>query len=195
MSCKICTIVALALSLVACGNDNKGVKLDVNKKKDSITSSDTYVPNQDKSVLPADKGVTDKGTKTDAAAPCTPYVATVNTGKEPCTEDTDCKTGEICLYNDAGTAGACVGKCCMDENKEYDDPANLCPVPDSAKQKAFCYWGLYDENDKPLGYDACAFICSFTDSAGKTTTYTCPNATDTCVKDTQEPTISYCDPK
>ena len=192
-------IAALAVA-GSCGSDTKPApKQDVGTKREAtVGQKDTGGTQSDKGlVLPDQSGPKqDKGTTptTDGASTlgCTPFLAKANTGKI-CTKDTDCSADEACIENDAGTSAACVGKCCADEKKPADDPANLCLVPDAAKQKSFCFWALKDNTGKQLPYMACAFICSLTIS-GKTTTYTCPNATDNCVK-SQDPDISYCDPK
>lgn len=178
----------------ACSGDDKGpatkdtggVKPDAAKDKGRVA---------DKSVVLPDKGATkrDAVVKPDAApASCTPFVAKANSGKL-CTADTDCSSDEICLSNDAGTAGSCAGKCCPNLKLGMDDPANTCPVPDSAKQKAFCLWSVQDTGGADLPYQACAFMCSVT-AGGSTKAYTCPNTTDKCVKSQDDPNISYCDP-
>ena len=186
MTKRMLLIAALAagVGVPGCSDDTKPTTKDVGTKRETSVK-DIYVLPDSPLVTP------DKGTAkpdTTVAPPCTPFLATANSGKV-CQDDTGCATGETCISNDAGTSGSCVGKCCWDDTKPDDDPANLCPVPDAAKQKAFCYWEVTGEK-----FMACAFICSYT-KGGQTTTYTCPNATDVCVKSTADPNVSYCDPK
>jgi hypothetical protein len=180
------TLGMIALA-VACGDSNKqkDVGAGTHDASKDRTATDLFVVLPDTGGQKLDKG---NQVKPDAAGSCTKYVAKANTGKT-CEDDTGCSADEMCLANDAGTSGSCVGKCCADLNAAYEDPANLCPVPDAAKQKSFCYWSVEGVTDM-----ACAFICSYTVS-GTTKTYTCPNATDTCVKSADDPDVSYCDPK
>ena len=89
-----------------------------------------------------------------------------------------CKSAdEVCVtgFMDAAgkEVGQCLGKCCLDQNKALDDPANKCQTEDRA-QFATCFWNLTGTTD----YGACGFICSLDDGSGKIMTWPCPSDMD-----------------
>lgn len=180
---------ALALGAGCGDDDNKQPQKDGAAARDGAAHVDTGTPQPDSQAV--DKGAT---TPDGTAKGCSPYFqATANSGK-PCKKDSECTADEVCLMNDAGTGGECTGKCCADLSLGLLDAKNSCPVADSKTQRSVCMWALTDETTKQdLPYMGCTFVCSLTID-GKTTTYTCPNATDTCLK-SPVPELSFCEPQ
>jgi len=109
---------------------------------------------------------------------------------------TQCKSSdEVCLsFSKTASHGMCLGKCVPNKSNPKD-PANFCPVKDTANQMALCSAGYKNPTTGAVHY-ACLFYCSVTRS-GTTKTYKCPNSTDYDCKalNSNTPNVKMCVPK
>jgi hypothetical protein len=168
--------------------DSKPVKLD---GKGGQVDTGGLTPDNGGTKL--DKG----GTKVDGSggSKCgADKVAVANSGKSCTTSATVCTADEACMQvpfkNAAGkSVKMCVGKCCVANPDDENDPAWVCPTTgNDTNAKAIC--GL--QNTAGTQMYCTPWVCEVT-LQGQTATFDCPDKTNyDCIEDTAQPGIKYC---